>query len=144
MPFMTAKHLKQAMTTVFILIAYIFVACTHSPRNSCVVFDYSDFGPQVASYKSLGYGWYQWNSQGPDNPNHSDDVKVVVYKNISLSEVQLRYPVIKGVQDYRYLEYGLAIEHLSKLENDSIWLESSEVKKIASTTRKRILDELGK
>ena len=44
-----------------------------------------------------------------------DNIKVIVYKNISLNEVQKFYPVIKDKkQDYRYVEYNQVLAYLDK------------------------------
>ena len=88
-------------------------------------------------------GWYQWNSQGPDDPNASDDVKVVVYRNISVDEVERTYPVIKEKQDYRYLEYQSALSLLKQYEQDPFWSNYKETKDRARQTREKILAGLG-
>jgi hypothetical protein len=75
---------------------------------------YSDFGPPSSSYELLGAEWYQWNSQGPDDPNGADDVKIVIYRNVDLPTVKKTYPVFKGKSDYRYVEYSEAMDFLEK------------------------------
>ncbi len=85
---------------------------SHFPNS--FVMKYSDFGPPSSSYELLGSEWYQWNSQGPDDPNGSDDVKVVIYRNIDLATVKKTYPVLVGKSDYRYLEYSVAMAFLEK------------------------------
>jgi hypothetical protein len=70
--------------------------------------------PKVVVYELIGKEWYQWNSHGSSAPNKIDDVKVIVYRNISLDKVKEMYPVVVGQQDYRYLDYETAIKYLNK------------------------------
>lgn len=85
---------------------------SHFPNS--FVMKYSDFGPPSSTYELLGSEWYQWNSQGPDDPRAGDDVKVVIYRNIDLATVKKTYPVFAGKSDYRYLEYSVAMAFLEK------------------------------
>ena len=119
------------------------VVQVQKPTSNTIVLDYYDFGPQVMSYELIGLGKYQWNSQGPDDPNENDDVKVVVYRNISLNEVEKMYPVIERKQDYRYLEYKSALNLLKQYEQDPFWNEYKETKERALRTRDKILAQLG-
>ncbi len=113
------------------------------PRANTLVLSYDDFGPQVMSYRQLGMGWYQWNSQGPDDPNATDDIRVVVYRDISADEVKRIYPVIEKKQDYRYLEYQAALDLLKKYEQDPFWNEDKGTKDRARQTKEKILAQLG-
>ena len=113
------------------------------PKSETLVLRYSDFGPQIMSYELLGMDWYQWNSQGPDDPNERDDIKVVVYRNIPLDEVERSYPVIERKQDYRYLEYGAALNLLNKYEVDPFWEDYPETQGRARQTKEKILEQLG-
>jgi hypothetical protein len=119
------------------------VAQVQKPKTNTIVLGYDDFGPQAMSYEWIGMGWYQWNSQGPDDPNAKDDVKVVVYRNISLDEVKRMYPVIEEKQDYRYLEYQPALNLLKQYERDPFWNEYKETKDRVRQTREKILVQLG-
>lgn len=106
---------------------------------------YEDFGPQVMSYEYIGMEWYQWDSQGGDDPNRIVDVRVVVYRNTTLNEVEKLYPVIKLKQDYRYLEYKAALELLSKYDDPS-WDELPSTRAArdrALQTKQKLLQELG-
>jgi hypothetical protein len=85
---------------------------SHSPNS--FLMRYSDFGPPSSSYQLLGSEWYQWNSQGPDDPKGRDDVRIVIYRNVDLPTVKRTYPVLKGKSDYRYIEYREAVEFLEK------------------------------
>jgi|SRR5215813_8187187 len=85
---------------------------SHFPNS--FVMKYSDFGPPSSSYELLGSEWSQWNSQGSDDPNARDDVKVVIYRNIDLTTVKKTYPIFAGKSDYRYIEYREAMDFLEK------------------------------
>jgi hypothetical protein len=113
------------------------------PKSDALILQYQDFGPQVMSYELIGMEWYQWNSQGPDDPNASDEVKVVVYRKIPLKEVKRRYPVIEGKQDYRYLEYQAALDLLHKYEADPFWNEYPQTREQMKQTKEKILEQLG-
>jgi hypothetical protein len=113
---------------------------------------YSDFGPPSNSYELLGSEWYQWNSQGSDNPDGRDDVKVVIYRNIDLATVKKTYPVFAGKSDYRYLEYSVAMAFLAKrieelkVDNDRDPEYSRLKEQLISEyeqTRTRIIEKLG-
>ena len=108
-----------------------------------IVLSYDDFGPQVMSYEQIGKEWYEWNSQGPDDPNVRDNIKVVVYRNVALDEVKRKYPVIEKQQDYRYLEYQAALRLLKKYEEDPFWNEYKETKNRTRQTKETILAQLG-
>jgi len=67
------------------------------------------------SYKVLGYEWWQWDSHGDSRPGKKYDIKVIVYRNISSGNVKEMYPVIQEIkQDYRYIEYNMAIQYLDE------------------------------
>lgn len=119
------------------------VAQVQKPKATTIVLSYDDFGPQVVSHAQIGMGWYQWNSQGPDDPNSRDEVRVVVYRNISLDEVKRMYPVIEEKQDYRYLEYQAALSLLKQYEQDRFWNDYKVTKDRARQTREKILAQLG-
>jgi hypothetical protein len=119
------------------------VAQVQKPKANTIVLSHDDFGPQVVSHEHIGMGWYQWNSQGPDDPNARDDVKVVVYRNISPDEVKRMYPVIAEKQDYRYLEYESALSLLKQYEQDPFWNDYKETKDGARQTMEKILAQLG-
>jgi len=132
-----------ALTMVFVSCAWERKAEVRPPKSNTLILKYQDFGPQVVSYKLLGMEWYQWNSQGPDDPNANDDVKVVVYRNVPLEEVKKLYPVVIGTQDYRYLEYKVALDLLNKYETDSFGADYPETYETMRQTKRTILDHLG-
>jgi hypothetical protein len=112
-------------------------------RSKTVIVEYDDFGPSAMSYEYIGLGFYQWDNEGGDDPNRKFDIKVVVYRNISLDEVRQKYPVINEKQDYRYLEYKAALELLGKYETDPFWNEYRQTKDRAAQAKQRILQQLG-
>ncbi len=75
---------------------------------------YKDFGPPQLSAPLLGNQWWQW----PDPENHKPvayDVKVVVYRNISIDIVKTSFPVIpEKKQDYRYVAYEDAVVYFDE------------------------------
>ena len=103
---------------------------------NAIVLSYSELGPQVLVYELIGYEWYQWNNHGDSDPNTMDDVKVVIYRNIPLEKVKEIYPVIKGKQDYRYLDYETAVDYINKYI-DKPYLEH------LARTKKKIITRLG-
>jgi hypothetical protein len=146
---MNSQYRFQHFYLLSLLLFVICVAgCTPSIKTNHAVFNYEDLDPQVTSYELIGYEWYQWNSQGPDNPNERDNVKVVVYRGVSLKQIQRQYPVIEGKQDYRYLEYSQALKHLSKFDQEPYKTSNNAIlKKMRESlikTRERIIKELGK
>jgi hypothetical protein len=141
---MSMQYRRQKIyTKVHVWIVLACLSCTQAQRAKTSVFNYSDFGPEIVLYELMGYEWYQWNSQGPDDPEQTDDVKVVVYRNIPLEKVKEMYPVIKDKQDYRYLDYSQALEHLKKFEQDPFWNDYPETKEKIRKTKERILKEVG-
>lgn len=98
----------------------IFSLFCHSPvfadDDKIFILKYDDFGPQIVSHELIGFSWWQWDAHGDSNPQTQYDVKVVVYKNISLAKVKKAYPVIKEKsQDYRYVEYAVALKYFDKV-----------------------------
>lgn len=110
--------MKNLIALVLVL---ILVSCANQKRVNEVVLEYQDFGPQVIAYEIIGMEWWQWNEHGDSRPTQYD-IRVVVYMNTSLEEIERRYPIIENEkQDFRYLEYQEAIEYLNnKIEEDAI------------------------
>lgn len=112
----------------FLIIA--FISCYYSTAwAESAVFDYDDFGPQILAYEMIGFQWYQWNSSGGSEPKKTDTIKVVVYWDESIEEIQKKYPVNEGKKkDYRYLSFDKAMEYLdssiSKLPNENHLVET--------------------
>lgn len=106
---------------ITLMLALILVSCTNQKRVNEVVLEYQDFGPQVIAYEIIGMEWWQWNEHGDSRPTQYD-IRVVVYMNTSLEEIERRYPIIENEkQDFRYLEYQEAIEYLNnKIEENAV------------------------
>jgi len=117
------------------------VGCATAPAKT-VVLSYCDFGPQVAAYETIGMEWWQWDNHGDPDPDYQYDIKVVVYRDIPLNQVQEEYPVlIEEKKDYRYLPYAKAMEYLNNTIEDNVTLEVTERLK---KTRLEIEKKLGK
>ena len=130
---------RPKLQPVFVLLALsLFAGCTahRGAHANTLVLSYDELGPQVAAHELIGYEWYQWNSHGDPDPKKFDDVKVVVYRNISLEEVKGMYPVVVGKQDYRYLNYEAAINYLNEKEGEPYLGHLRQ-------TKKKIIERLG-
>ena len=106
-----------------------------------MVFNYHDFGPQVVAYETIGMEWYQWDYHGDPDPNYQYDIKVVVYRDIPLHQVQAAYPILKEKkQDYRYLSYAKAMAYLDgQISEDYLPTLTATLRQ----TRSQIEKELG-
>jgi len=58
--------------------------------------------------------WNQWKHQPHHDLPDEVEVKVVVYRDIDLSEVKKQFPVVEGKSDYRYFEYARAVQYLQE------------------------------
>ena len=97
---------------LILLTCLALMSCASRISRTTLVLDYADFGPQAMAYKVLGPKNHQWDPHTPI-PFGEDGVKVVVYRNIALEDVQLHYPVERDVgRDYRYLAYSDAMDYL--------------------------------
>ena len=116
------------------------VGCGHKPATTMVL-DYDDFGPQVAAHEVIGMAWWQWDSHGDPDPRTRYDIKVVVYRDISLEQVQGQLPVDEEKrQDFRYLTYAQAISYLDETIREGVL---PEVTDRLRETKSRIEEELG-
>lgn len=108
----TLDRLRIMRFCTFLILLAVVTGCAHrSPRT--LVLSYSDFGPQAAAYQTIGFEWYQWQSHGDSHPSSHDDVRIVVYDGLSLSQVQQKYPVVESRrQDYRYLSLHQAMAYI--------------------------------
>lgn len=114
-PASTHKFRHENMKSSIASFIFFFLTSFGLQADSAI-FDYEDFGPQVAVHELIGYQWYQWNSHGHSNPDTIDKIMVVVYWDESLENIKKRYPIIPAKkQDYRYMEYSLAVSHLIRL-----------------------------
>lgn len=79
-----------------------------------LVLAYHDFGPQVLAAELLGMEWWQWEGGGSWELDDAFDVRVVVYRGMTLAEVQVEYPTVVGEADYRYVSYDEAVVYLDR------------------------------
>jgi hypothetical protein len=148
-PLMNEIYRQFMLAVLVVALAASLINCAQekklavAPPKNTIVLKYQDFGPQIMSHELIGMEWYQWNSQGPDDPNARDDVKVVVYRNLPLDEVKKRYPVVEQKQDYRYLGYQAALNLLNKYEANPFWNEYPDTKEKMKQTREKVLEQLG-
>ncbi len=81
-----------------------------------LVLNYESFGPQVMAHELLGFQWWQWNAHGDSDPKTTYDIRVVVYKDISLDTVKDNYPVDEDKKlDFRYISYHQSILYLDSI-----------------------------
>ncbi|GAA5484832.1 hypothetical protein [Haloferula sargassicola] len=122
-----------------ILSALILVLSVSHVRAGEEVLPYSAFGPQSAAYELIGMEWWQWDSHG-DEDDHEYPIKVVVYWGQTRDETARRYPVDQAkLQDFRYVEYSKAVEHLEATIKDfaEAKLDASAMERALAKLRKR-------
>lgn len=84
-------------------------------KPSTLSLDYAAFGPQAMAYEIIGKERWQWLKGTTVGPDQSFDIKVIVYRNTPVAELQERFPLIKEkLMDPRYLRYDVAMEYLDK------------------------------
>lgn len=90
-------------------------------KNIITILDYSDFGPPSMSYELLGQSWWSWESSGSSNPNEKYSIRVVVYRKMTLQNIQIKYPIIPKLRiDYRYVHFHEARTYLDKNIADNV------------------------
>jgi hypothetical protein len=108
------NKLKRFETGSFILAVLLITGCQHTP-SQYLLFDYEDFGPQAMAWETIGMQWWQWDNHGDSDPNSIYDIKIVVYRDISLQEIQSIFPVVEAAKkDFRYIEYNEVIKYLNR------------------------------
>lgn len=118
------------------------VSCASAAlKTDAHVFAYEDFGPQVIANELIGMEWWQWEPHGDSRPRKYD-VKVVVYRGISLAKIQTRYPIVAAAnQDFRYVSYDDALRYLDqKIEENVIETVTANLK----LTKRRLLELFAK
>ncbi len=118
--------LARKITLFFsVVLAVVLGGCSSNTPESgllpnTVVLPYKAFGPGEDTLPLLGV--YHWQWPDPDNRPRRPmqyDIKVVVYRGVSLQNIQLQFPVLpEKKQDYRYLEYETAISFLDQRIKD--------------------------
>ncbi len=126
------------MTKCAFIVFFLLSSCVYKEKP--IVLDYSDFGPQVLSYETLGFSWYEWNSHGS---KEKDNVKVIVYKNLK-SSAHKRYIDSQSppAVDYRFISHQKAMDYLNKnIEELSQTNEFPEIIKLLKLTKKKLVSE---
>lgn len=121
-----------------ILTACLFALGSCIAHSGEVILPYSAFGPQVAAYELIGKAWWQWDSQG-DDTDRDDQIKVVVFWDQTRTETAAKHPVDQAkLQDFRYIEYSKAVEHMEKLIKDfkEARLDSSSLERDLANLKK--------
>ncbi|GAB1623753.1 hypothetical protein AAOGI_38030 [Agarivorans albus] len=98
-------------TLLMLLLSVLMVsACSQAPiEHQTYILPYKAFGSPSMSGNLVGVEWFQWQSHGDSRPR-AYPVKVVVYRDIALKEVEAAYPVNPEAEmDYRYVEYSDAL-----------------------------------
>jgi len=81
-----------------------------------LILSYDDFGPQILAYEFLGFQWWQWDNHGDSDPRTKYDIRVAIYKDVSLEIVKNKYPVNRNNKlDFRYVTYDECLEYLDKI-----------------------------
>lgn len=125
---------------IALILVFLMVACSSDTKEKTVVFSYVDFGPQVIASEVIGMEWWQWQSHGESRPTQYD-IKIVVYRDMPLSHVKKKYPVVsKEKKDYRYIRYDAALIYLDKKIDENV---IEDVTSILKETRKKIVADLG-
>ena len=126
---------------VFLVLFTLLTSSAVHSRQEVVLLDYNDFGPQIIAQEVIGMEWWQWQDHGDSDPAAVYPVKVVVYRDIPLPEVQQKYPVDPEQQkDFRYLEYRNALRFLDEKITENMLDSVTEQLK---STRKKITEQLG-
>jgi hypothetical protein len=135
--------MKDIMSRLaFLLLFTLLTSCSVHSQQEVVLLDYQDFGPQIIAREVIGMEWWQWQEHGDSDPAAVYPVKVAVYRDIPLTEVEQRYPVEpEQKKDFRYLEYQRALDFLDEKITENMLENVTEQLK---TTRKKIVSQLGK
>jgi hypothetical protein len=96
-------------------LAVALAGCASPDTDKIVFLECSDFGPQALAYQLIGFEWYQWDSQGYEDPNYRYNIRIVVYDDPrGLDRIKTQYPTVNGKTDYRYVARSEAIAHLKR------------------------------
>lgn len=110
-----------------IALTLLFTACSSLAQDEVVlttdspevfVADYENFGVSHYSSKLIGEKEWQWGGSDNHKPG-GFNIKVVVYRGVSLEQVKRSFPVIpEQKQDYRYVEYDKAVSYFTDTLNE--------------------------
>lgn len=129
---------QKSMKSILLIFLFLFSSANYvvagpvdsakqSPSSNMLVLDYHDFGVQAAAYELLGMEWWQWLPHGDSDPATEYGIKVVVYKDVELQEVEKAYPVVpEKNQDFRYLDFDTAMRYLDAEIEENVLPEITE------------------
>lgn len=126
---------------VMAILLFGLAGCGRPLPDNTLVVDYADFGPDVIASALLGQGWWQWQLEGGNNPAQRYPIKVVVYWDVPLEQVQQAYPVVQEKQqDYRYVDRAAAVVFLNQAVDEAKEFKfgSADLPKLLQSTRRRI------
>ncbi|RWX47194.1 hypothetical protein H206_02506 [Candidatus Electrothrix aarhusensis] len=127
---------------VALLLFALLTSCSVHSQQEVVLLDYNDFGPQIIAREVIGMEWWQWQDHGDSDAAAVYPVKVAVYRDIPVTEVEQKYPVEpEQKKDFRYLEYQRALDFLDEKIAENI---QENVTERLKATRKKIVSQLGK
>ncbi|WP_271784857.1 hypothetical protein [Aquimarina algiphila] len=111
-------------TILVIIVLFINLCCRGQSKNQyenftstskTMILNYDDFGPQILAYDFLGFEWWQWDNHRDSDPKTKYDIRVIIYKDVSLEIVKNKYPINRNSKvDFRYASYNGCIEYLDK------------------------------
>ncbi|MDN3639185.1 hypothetical protein QWY82_10220 [Simiduia curdlanivorans] len=129
------------LRTIALFTVFLISSCAINTTENIAILNYQDFGPQVIASEILGTEWWQWQAHGESRPR-AYDIKVVVYRAISLEDVKQQYPVKPELkQDYRYVEYQAAMTYLDDRIGENVIEDITEKLEI---TKAKIFNKIGK
>jgi len=136
--------------SIFFGIVLLISGCSsnNSSQSQMLVLPFSAFGPYTMSGSLLGVGWFQWDSHGDSRPRKYD-INIVVYRNISLAEVQNMYPISKEEEiDFRYVTYSDSMVYFEESINEVLEMhkEGYPIGTLADrlqTLKEQIIEKLG-
>jgi len=133
------KYLQQWLLLLLLTYCTGLVA---RPAGNTMVLVYEDFGPQIIAHELIGSQNWQWDSNNDGNPDLSLDIKVIVYRGVSLEQVKSQFPVSADIkQDFRYVEYAKAIAYLNyHIKKNVLPIVTDGLRQ----TRNKIIAALGK
>ena len=87
--------------------------------SKALILSYDDLGPQVLAHDLIGFQWWQWDNHGNSNPKTKYDIRVIIFKGISLETVKNQYPINQNRKvDFRYISYNESIKYLDRIINE--------------------------
>jgi hypothetical protein len=90
---------------------------------------------------------WQWGTADCFESGDNFEIRVVVYRDLPLSEIQQRYPTIEMRADYRYVEYHAALayldEQLAELAQPDDEFDFSRLRADLVATRGNLVAALG-